>query len=391
MSLDEYIEQREIVICCGAGGVGKTTTAAAIGLEAARRGKKVLVLTIDPARRLASAMGLKELGNAETRIKPEVLAESGIELDGELWGMMLDTKRTWDELIDRISPSPEKRDLILSNQYYQIVSSALAGSQEYMAMEKLQEIHASGVYDLIVLDTPPTKHALDFLEAPRRMSDFLEGRVIQILIKPYALAGKAGFKLLHRGTATLMSLMEKVTGMGVMKDLADFFLSFDGLYDGFKDRALRVNQLLRSRRTTFLLVTSPSPLILREATFFTEKLIEFGMPLGAILFNRVHPGFLTGTARQRSVKKLLKDKSRQTKLLQAADLLDDPKYAQVLTSLLENVLRAQMLADADRNNIERFINLCRGVSSYQVPFFEEDVHDFTGLEKIARRLFNQEA
>ena len=387
MSLEALIEQREILVCCGSGGVGKTTVSAAIALEGAARGKKTLVLTIDPARRLANAMGLTRMGNEQTRIPEAVFRKAGLEVEGELWGMMLDMKRTWDELIERIAPTPEKRDLILNNQYYQTVSSALAGSQEYMAMEKLLEIHSQGAYDLIVLDTPPTKHALDFLEAPRRMSDFLEGRVIQTLLIPYAIAGKAGLGLLRRGTATVASIMEKITGVQVLQDLAEFFLSFEGLSDGFKERALKVNQLLRSRRTAFLLVASPSSLILRETAFFADKLQEFNMPLGAFLFNRVHQGYTKSDRAIRQVERLRRNQDRLGEIVKPAAGDDPETYRDLLDGLLANFLRAQKLSAADRTNLERFVARYRGVPTHTVPIFDEDVHDLRGLARIAGILF----
>jgi anion-transporting ArsA/GET3 family ATPase len=327
-------------------------------------------------------MGLAELGNREALIPASAFEKAGLRVEGELWGMMLDMKRTWDELIERISPTPEKRDKILNNQYYQTLSSALAGSQEYMAMEKLQEIHAAGKYDLIVLDTPPTKHALDFLEAPRRMSDFLEGKVIQFFLKPYMLAGKTTFRLLQRGTATFMAIMEKVTGMEVMRDLADFFLSFEGLYDGFKDRALRVNQLLHSRRTVFLLVATPSALILRETAFFADKLAEFGMPLGGLLFNRVHPGFLAAPRAARQVERLVRDAERRAAIL-GGRTEDDA----AVTALLTAFLKAQKLADADAANIEQFVARYPGLHTCSVPIFDDDIHDLAGLRRMGEVLF----
>ena len=386
MSLDSFLQDGEILICAGSGGVGKTTTAAAIALEAARAGKKALVLTIDPARRLASALGLKELGNVQTRIRPALFEQAGIQVEGELWGMMLDMKRTWDDLIERIAPTPERRDKILGNQYYQSLSSALAGSQEYMAMEKLLEIHSAGEFDLIVVDTPPTKHALDFLEAPRRMSDFLEGKVIQAFLKPYAYAGKTGFKLLQRGTATVMSVVEKVTGVEVMRDLADFFLSFDGLYDGFKSRALAVNQLLRSRRTSFFLVASPSNLILQETAFFGEKLIEFKMPLGAIVFNRVHTCTGADAKALRAVERLVEKPDKRKEIASAfGDEADT--YDEVLRNLLVNFLRTQKLGHADEAAIRRFLARYSGIETCRVPVFDEDIHDIAGLARLAPYLF----
>jgi len=389
MNLERTFEDKEILICCGSGGVGKTTAAASIALEEARRGRRVLVLTIDPARRLANAMGLEELGNRESPIPQQTLRDAGIRPDGELHGMMLDTKRTFDELIDRISPTPEKRDQILSNKYYHTLSNALAGSQEYMAMEKLHEIHKRGDYEFIVLDTPPTRHALDFLEAPRRMSDFLEGKVIQWMLKPYMIAGRAGFRFLHRSTTSILGIMEKVTGMEAMKGLAEFFMSFEGLYDGFKDRAKNVNRLLKSKRTCFLLVASPNKLILRETRFFAEKLMEFEMPLGGFVFNRVHPDYIRGARSTRRIQRMLRDRSWSDRLFDGSDVPpgEADAYAQVVESLLSNFLRAQKLADADRAGIEGFLSRFPMLPWKTVPFFDDEIHDLRGLARMGEILY----
>ena len=243
--IEDWLERKQVCICAGSGGVGKTTTSAAIALGMAARGKKVAVLTIDPARRLANSLGLRELGNEERRVE--------VELDGELWAMMLDAKRTFDELIECHAPDERTRDAVLSNRIYQELSNAVAGSQEYMAMEKLHELHQEGRYDLLVLDTPPTRNALDFLDAPRQLS-----RVHRLALAAAAAApGRLGLKVLGRGSDVAFSVMKRATGVDLLQDLSEFFSAFGDMTDGFRERAGRVNELLGARSTAFVLVTSP--------------------------------------------------------------------------------------------------------------------------------------
>ena len=254
--IESWLERKEVCICAGSGGVGKTTTSAAIALGMAARGKKVAVLTIDPARRLANALGLPELGNEERRVK--------VDVPGELWAMMLDAKRTFDELIEWHAPDEATRDAVLGNRIYQELSSAVAGSQEYMAMEKLHELHQDGRYDLLVLDTPPSRNALDFLDAPQRLSAFIDSRALSFFLAP----SRFGLKVLGRGTGLVFSIMQRATGIDLLKDLGEFFASFGGMTEGFRERAERVNRLLCDHRSAFVLVTSPRRDSIEEARFF---------------------------------------------------------------------------------------------------------------------------
>src|SRR5919197_465913 len=244
----ELLEGKRVCICAGSGGVGKTTTSAAIAAGMAARGRKVAVLTIDPARRLANSLGLPELGNEERRVP-------GDFGDGELWAMMLDAKRTFDELVEWHAPDEQTRDAVLGNRIYQELSNAVAGSQEYMAMEKLHELHQEGRYDLLVLDTLPSRHALDFLDAPRRLSRFIDSRSLQLFTAP----GRFGLRVLGRGTGVVFSVLGRATGVDVLEDLSEFFRSFGGMVEGFRERAERVNALLGDSRSTFVVVTSPAP------------------------------------------------------------------------------------------------------------------------------------
>src|SRR5436190_12298746 len=284
-AVTELLEGKRTCICAGSGGVGKTTSAAAIAAGMAARGKKVAVLTIDPAKRLADSLGLPELGNEESRVDPALFSEAGIEMNGgELWAMMLDAKATFDEVVRRHAPDGETRDRILSNRIYQQLSAALAGSQEYMAMEKLFEIWSEDRYDLLVLDTPPSRSALDFLEAPRRLTQFIEGRALQVFMRPTGL----GMKLFGRGASMAFGVMRRVTGVDLLEDLAEFFQAFSGMVGGFRERAERVNELLADPGTCFLVVCGPQGQPIEEAVYFHHRLVEANLPFGGVIVNRVH-------------------------------------------------------------------------------------------------------
>ena len=268
----ELLEDRRIVVCAGAGGVGKTTTAAALAMGMAERGLKVAVVTIDPARRLADSLGLEQLGNEPRRVEGE--------FEGELWALMLDSKRTFDALIERLAPDPATRDEILANRIYQQLSNAVAGSQEFTAIAKLYELDQEGDYDLLVLDTPPSRNALDFLDAPGRLSGFFQGRAIKMFLRPTGLLG--------RGTGVVFGLVERLTGVDLLHDLSVFFRALSGMVDGFTERAARVGALLEDPGTTFLIVTAPRHDPAEEAIFFHRKLRAAAMPFGGLVVNRMH-------------------------------------------------------------------------------------------------------
>ena len=359
---------RRLQICVGSGGVGKTTLAAAIALRAAVEGKKVLVCTIDPARRLANSLGLEALDNRETRVPHERLVAAGLAPRGELHAMMLDLKRSWDDLIGRYAPSPEQRDRILANHFYQQLSSALAGSQEYVAVEKLYELANDRDYDLIVLDTPPTVHALDFLDAPNRVLEFLDNNAARWLLTPALTAGKMGMQLLSLGSGRLIQGISRFTGMETLRELAEFMLSLSGMYDGFKDRAARVKALLAGPDAGFVLVTSPQPLPVDEALHFHELLRAAGLHVGAVIANRLHaPAGLPAEG-----------------LAAAIDGIPDGDLRGRVRHALED---ADLLWKNDRAQLERLRRA--GLHPLELAREARDVHDLPALFRLSERLAEQ--
>ncbi|KUN79242.1 ArsA family ATPase [Streptomyces griseoruber] len=282
LDLDPLLDDpaTRIVVCCGSGGVGKTTTAAALGLRAAERGRKVVVLTIDPARRLAQSMGIDSLDNTPRRVK-------GVEGDGELHAMMLDMKRTFDEIVEAHA-DPERASAILSNPFYQSLSAGFAGTQEYMAMEKLGQLRARDAWDLIVVDTPPSRSALDFLDAPKRLGSFLDGKLIRVLLAPAKVGGRAGMKFLNVGMSMMTGALGKLLGGQLLKDVQTFVAAMDSMFGGFRTRADATYKLLQAPGTAFLVVAAPERDALREAAYFVERLAAESMPLAGLVLNRVH-------------------------------------------------------------------------------------------------------
>ena len=360
MSVARLLEGKRIVVCAGPGGVGKTTTAAAIALGMAEQGLKVAVLTIDPAKRLANSLGLAELGNEETRVPVE------IDGDGELWALMLDAKRTWDEVIERHASDERTRDAVLNNRIYQELSNAVAGSTEYMAMEKLYELYQEDRYDLLVLDTPPTRNALDFLDAPERLSRFIDSRSLQFFLKP----GRLGLKVFGRGSGIIFSVLKRVTGVDLLQDLSVFFRALGGLVDGFRERAAGVKALLGDPGTLFLIITSPEREPIEEAIFFHGKLREAHMPFGGLIVNRVQPA-----------EGLDGDPGRVEKALE--DMVGEPLAGKVAQAYAE----AQVLARRDRAGIDHLRAEVGGPEPIVVPQIDGDVHDVEGLAAIRGYLF----
>jgi anion-transporting ArsA/GET3 family ATPase len=282
LDIDRIIDDRRtrIIVCCGSGGVGKTTTAAALGVRAAERGRKVVVLTIDPARRLAQSMGIDSLDNTPRRVK-------GVRGDGELHAMMLDMKRTFDEIVEAHA-DPDRAKAILTNPFYQSLSAGFAGTQEYMAMEKLGQLRARDEWDLIIVDTPPSRSALDFLDAPKRLGSFLDGKFIKLLMAPAKMGGRAGMKFLNVGMSMMTGTLGKLLGGQFLRDVQTFVAAMDTMFGGFRTRADATYKLLQAPGTAFLVVATPERDALREAAYFVERLAAEDMPLAGMVLNRVH-------------------------------------------------------------------------------------------------------
>lgn len=384
-TLTPTMDGRKIIVCVGSGGVGKTTTSAAIALRAAIDGARVCVLTIDPARRLANALGLEELGNVEKEIEPELFEAAGLPRPaGNLYAMMLDTKRSWDDVVTRYAVDDEHRERIFNNSFYKQISTALSGSHEYMAMEKVYDLHEQGKYDLLVVDTPPTKHALDFLDAPKRLINFLDERILRWFMAPGGGA-RRGFGLLASGGAWVLKLLERVTGVELLRDLSEFFQAFQGMYKGFTERAQKVYDLMRADVTTFVLVTSPNPLTLEEAEFFFERLEEYEMPFGGFVVNKVHPRYLEGAAVE-AFDGIREDADALLRAL-GHDRFDDASR-DVARRLAANLDDLELLAARDRRVVD---GLGSRAGAHHpmvlIPFLDEDVHDLGGLHRIQSFLF----
>jgi anion-transporting ArsA/GET3 family ATPase len=354
-----------IVVCCGSGGVGKTTTAAALALRAAERGRKTVVLTIDPARRLAQALGLRELGN-----QPRQVVLEGFEPAGDLNAMMLDMRRTFDDMV-LAHAGTERAEQILTNPFYQTISTSFSGTQEYMAMEKLGQLAADDSWDLIVVDTPPSRSALDFLDAPQRLSTVLDGRLIRMLSSPVRAGGKGLRKIVGVGFGLFSKAVSTVIGGQLLADASAFVQAFDSTFGGFRERADRTYRLLRSPGTAFLVIASPEPDALREASYFVERLIEERMPLAGLVANRTHPVLaeLSGT-----------------RALSAAEELENAGSSPLTAAVLRVHADRVAVADREQRLIARFTRAHPTVAMVRVPALPSDVHDLAGLREIGRRL-----
>ncbi len=361
----ERLEGKRVVICAGSGGVGKTTTSAALAMGLAAEGGRVAVVTIDPAQRLATALGLEELGNEPALVDPARFAGHGIEMRGELWAMMLDAKQTFDELIARLAPDDGTRDEVLSNRIYQQLSGAVAGSQEFTAVAKLFELDRSGRFDVLVLDTPPSRNALDFLDAPDRLTGFFEGRALRVFLAPTGLAAR----VVGRGTSVVFGVLKRLTGVDLLEDLGVFFRALGGLIDGFRERAEGVKALLSDPATTFLVVTSPEREPAEEAVFFTRKLRDAGLPFGGLVINRVHS--VDGGPPEADVVAL------------EAALGDAKLAAKVARAYAEE----RALAGRDAASIADLRRRTGDDDPVVVPQLAGDVHDIDGLVRVHAHLF----
>jgi anion-transporting ArsA/GET3 family ATPase len=385
-SMDGLLATKEIVVACGPGGVGKTTTAAAAAIMAAiRHGSKVLVLTVDPARRLADALGLDGIGNTEHRVPDEAFRAAGIKPRGQLWAAMLDTKESWDDLIRRHAPDQQTRDEILANPLYQNISGKFVQSHDYIAMERLYEIHSESDYDLIVVDTPPTRNALDFLDAPQRMADFFSSRLLRWLIVPYRS------RLVNVATKPFYQVADRILGTEFLADISEFFILFQSMYEGFVERSESVGRLLSDRRTTFIVVSTLEAVPLREAEFFAEQLTSRRLHLGAIVLNKVLPDYLRGPEGAR-VAETLRDRAGELAGQLAPGLaatdpaLGDPdQIARVLTEVADSYLNFQVVALREMEE-RSMLSVVPDVLA-TVPFFDTDIFDLAGLVRLGEQIW----
>lgn len=365
--LHSRLEGKRICICAGPGGVGKTTIAAALGLGLAREGKRVLVLTIDPARRMANALGIGAPGEP-TRVDPARLDAADVQTRGELWAMTLDVKQTFDELIVELAPDEHSREEVLSNRIYRELSSAAAGSQEVAAVAKLFELDRERSFDVVVVDTPPSHNALDFLEAPARLTSFLEGRAMDLFTLGAGRGGLAA-RVLGGGTALLFGVFARATGVELAREISLFFRLLSELREGLRERAASVDALLRDGATTFLIITSPEHGPTEEAVFLHRSLLDGGFPYGALVVNRVHEGAFA-----------------DAELEELRATLDGSVDARLGAGVMRSVAEFEVLASRDRETLARLSAALQEPSPMSVPELGEEVDDLRGLARVSERL-----
>ena len=377
--LESWLSTKEIVIACGSGGVGKTTTVAtAAAMAAVHLDGRVLALTVDPARRLATALGLQQLGNTETRVAAKEFADAGVTARGELWVAMLDTKASWDELVRRHAPDRRTADAILVNPLYRNITAKFVHSHDYIAMERLHDIHSSGRYDLIVVDTPPTRNAIDFLDAPSRMADFFSSRLLRWLIAPYRS------RLLTAASKPFYSVADRVLGAQFLQDIADFFILFQTMYDGFIERAQAVTRTLLDDRTSFLVVTTLDPDPVREAEFFIAELRRRHYHLGGVIFNRVLPTYLRDRDARAAAERLRDEADGLAAAMKIAER-DRAAFADVLREIADSFLGYRALATRQAEQLAEF-----GSSAdltLLIPALEEGVSSIADIVGLGQRLW----
>jgi len=374
--LDALVEQDTIVICCGSGGVGKTTTAAVIAQEAARRGRDAVVVTIDPAKRLANALGLDALSDTPSEVPRELWDPDGTApASGRLSALMLDTKTTFDQLVMRYAAGEEQAERILENGFYRNVSGALSGTQEYMAMEKLYELHEAGGYQIIVVDTPPTRHALDFLDAPDRLLRMLDNRIFRLLMMPT----RAYLKVASVAVQTFLRTVSRVVGSEVVNDIVGFFRAFEGMEAGFRERAQRVRALLAESGASFVLVTSPRRDAIDEAEFFAQRLESDGRNVAALIVNRVHPSF--GSELSEGLR------LRARELRESTRGSAEAESGARLAALYDNLADFNEIAARERGHFADLTARIGSAAVAYVPFLSRDVHDLDALAEIGTAIF----
>lgn len=375
----DLLDRRDIVVCVGSGGVGKTTTSAVIALHAAIEGRRAIVLTIDPAKRLANSLGVDSLDNEPTEIPLEQFKAIGVEPKGTLHAMMLDMKQSFDELVERYAPDAESKRQILRNKLYQYFSTSLAGTQEYAAAERLFDIYSSGEYDLIVLDTPPTSHALDFLEAPNRLTEAINSRAMQFLYKP----GRRN--LLGVGTNYVIKTLSKFTGGQMLAELGTFLRAFSTLFGGFQERAKQVRKLLTSDKATFCVVTAPNAANIDEAIYFYNKLGSDHVRVGAFVTNRVHPDWVPEDQLNKPALNMAESLAGLHPSFEALERTEQKDFAK---KLRQNANDFNILAKLDSESIERLRDTVPSkVPIIRVPYFSRDIHSLRGLDHVRRAIF----
>ncbi|MHB8467211.1 MAG: ArsA family ATPase [Acidimicrobiales bacterium] len=381
-SLEQLAAAHEIVIACGSGGVGKTTTAAALAtMAAARQGGKVLVLTVDPAKRLANALGLEGFGNVASQVPHEAFKQAGVNPRGQLWAAMLDTKQSWDAIVNRHAPDATTRQRILDNPLYQNIAGRFVQSHEYIAVERLYEMHSDGEYDLIVVDTPPTRNALDFLDAPERMGDFFSSRLLRLLTAPYKS------KLINFASRPFYQVADRILGSQFLEDIAEFFILFQTMGPGFVERAGAVTRLLHDRRTTFVVVTTLEAAPAHEAEFFINTLAERKYHLGAVVLNKVLPSYLRdlGGDAARLAERLETAAGEVAARLGPELEVDETQLHRVLTEVAENFLRFELVAQREAEQEMALGRIPDVVAS--VPYFESDIFDLSGLVQLGEKIW----
>jgi len=382
-SIEQLVAAKDVAVFCGSGGVGKTTTAAAVAaMVAVKQGGKILVLTVDPARRLANALGLEGIGNVEKRVPDSAFASAGVTPRGELWAAMLDTKQSWDNLVNRHAPDRATAAKILANPLYQNISGRFVQSHDYIAMERLFELHSEGNYDLIVVDTPPTRNAIDFLEAPERMADFFSSRFLRILTAP------ARSRLVNFATKPFYQVADRILGSQFLEDISEFFILFQTMYDGFVERARSVERLLHDRRTTFLVVSTLESAPAHEAEFFIRSLSDMEFHLGALVLNKVLPSYLLDGAAVRVAEDLEKRPTEVAGELSSAlgNSESAAQMARVLVEVAESFQRFHIVAQREAEERSELAAVPEVVAS--VPYFDTDIHDLAGLLRLGETLWS---
>jgi len=380
VTFEDIVRDRHIVVCCGTGGVGKTTVAAVFAAEGARRGRNAVVVTIDPAKRLANTLGLEELSNTPHEIDRSRWDPAGSAPAGRLSALMLDTKSTFDDLVATYAADDDQTERILSNRFYRNVSTALSGTQEYMAMEKLYELHEQGGYDLIVVDTPPTRHALDFLDAPRRLTRLLDNRIFRMLMMPT----RAYLRVASAAVQRFLRTASKVVGTEVIDDVVAFFRAFEGMEEGFRNRAASVLALLADPSSSFLVVSSPRRDAVEEAAYFAERLAESDIPVEGLIVNRVHPAF--GDERVEGLRARAETlAAKRSESVRAAG--DGAVSARRLAELYTNLADFRQVAECERHHVAGVKARAGRAAVAFVPYLSRDVYDFDALAEVGRHLF----